>query len=112
MRFKLILIVSCLAALVGSGISIAIVLGAFSSLQTLKTPGFLVLSTFLLPIGAIVWATVFVYRHTARRRKLQAILTALLALALALTTFVTTVLLTSRRTLVPPQVIPQPRNSG
>ena len=96
MRLKLILIASLLAALVGSGASIAIVLGVFTSLKPLNTPGLLVLSTFVLPAGAIVWATMFVYRHTARRRKLQAVMTALLGLLLALGTFTAAVVLTSR----------------
>jgi uncharacterized membrane protein len=102
MRLKLIIIASLLAALVGSGSSIAIVIGVFSSLKPLNTPGLLVVSTFLLPLGAIVWATVFVYRHTARRRKLQAFLTALLGLILAFGAFATAVVITSRATPVPP----------
>lgn len=112
MRLKLIIFTSLLAALVGSGASIAIVLGAFSSLKPLNTPGVLVLSTFLLPAGAIVWATVFVYRHTARRRKLQATMTALLGLLLALGTFTATVVLTSRAGRVPAQPTPPPHNVG
>jgi len=112
MRLKLIIFTSLLAALVGSGASIAIVLGAFSSLKPLNTPGVLVLSTFLLPAGAIVWATVFVYRHTARRRKLQATMTALLGLLLALGTFTATVVITSRAARVPAQPTPPLRNVG
>jgi hypothetical protein len=41
----------------------------------LSSPGLLVFSTLLLPVAAIVVASIFVYRHTARRRKLQAFLT-------------------------------------
>jgi len=96
MRLKLILIASLLASLVGSGASIAIVFGAFSSLKPLSAPGLLVLFSFLLPVGAIVWATIFVYRHTARRRKLQAVLTVLLSVILSIAAFTAAVLLTSR----------------
>jgi hypothetical protein len=112
MRLKLILIASLLAALAGSGASIAIVLGLFASLKPLHTPGLLALSTFVLPAGTIAWATVFVYRHTARRRKLQAVMTALLGVILALATFTAAVLLTSRSARVTPQPTPPPRSAG
>jgi ABC-type transport system involved in multi-copper enzyme maturation permease subunit len=110
MRLKLVILVSVLAALVGSGLSIAIVLGVFSSLQPLNSPGLLVLSTFLLPAGAIVWATMFVYRHTAKRRRMQAVLTALLSLLLILASFTAAILLSSRSNRSLPQPTPPPRN--
>lgn len=112
MRLKLVLIVSILAALVGAGISIAIVLSVFASLEPINKPGLLVLATFLLPVGAIVWGTIFVYRHTARRRRLQAVLTALLGLLLTIGAFTAAVLLTSRSSRVLPEPVPTPRNTG
>ncbi len=57
---------------------IALVLGVLA-VKSLSSPGLLAISTLLLPIATIVFASIFVYRHTARRRKLQAFLTALLA---------------------------------
>jgi len=95
MRLKLVIIASVLAAVVGSGASIALVLGVFA-VKTLSSPGLLVASTFLLPIAAIVFASIFVYRHTARRRKLQAFLTALLATLLTISIFILATTLTSR----------------
>src|SRR6185503_15211371 len=74
MRLKLVFLTSFLAAVVGAGSCIALVLGVFSR-QALSSPGLLVLSTFLLPLATIVFASVFVYRHTAKRRRLQAFLT-------------------------------------
>lgn len=112
MRLKLILIASLLAALAGSAASIAIVLGLSASLKPLHSPGLLALATFVLPAGTIAWATVFVYRHTARRRKLQALMTALLGLLLSLSTFTAAVLLTSRAADVPPQPTSPPRSAG
>jgi hypothetical protein len=112
MRLKLILIAALSAAIAGAGTSIAIILGAFASLKPLTSPSLLVFSTFLLPVGAIVWATMFVYRHTARRRKLQAVLTAILGLLLTLGAFTSAALLTSRFARVPPQPTPPPRNIG
>ena len=111
MRLKLVLIASLLAAIAGSGASIAIVLGAFASLKPLHSPSLLVLSTFVLPAGTIVWATMFVYRHTARRRRLQAVLTAILGLLLTLGAFISAALLTSRSARLPTQPITTPRNA-
>ena len=87
MRLKLVFAASALAALVGAGSCIALVLGVFSA-KALSSPGLLVFSTLLLPVAMIVVAAVFVYRHTARRRKLQAFLTTLIATLLTLAIFV------------------------
>ena len=101
MRLKLVIIASVLAAVVGAGASIALVLGVLS-VKSLSSPGLLAASTFLLPIAAIVFASIFVYRHTARRRKLQAFLTALLATLLTLSIFMLTSVLTSRTGITEP----------
>ena len=95
MRLKLVFAASALAALVGAGSCIALVLGIFSA-QALSSPGLLVLSTLLLPVATIVFAAIFVYRHTARRRKLQAFLTTLIATLLTLGFFVLASILTAR----------------
>jgi hypothetical protein len=97
MRLKLVLISSVTAALVGAGSVIAIILFVFSSLKPIATPGVLVLSTFLLPILTTALASIFVYRHTARRRKLQAALTALTSLVLILALFLLASIIMSRR---------------
>jgi len=96
MRPKLVVGVSSLAALVGAGSCIAIVFGVFSSLNPVTRPGLLVAATFLLPIVAITFASIFVYRHTARRRKVQAFLTAILAILLTLGLFIGAAILTGR----------------
>jgi len=112
MRLKLVFIVSIIAALIGSGASIGIVLGVFASLRPLSPPSLLVISTFILPAAAIVWAAIFVYRHTARRRRLQAIMTALLSLLLTLGAFTAAVVLTSRSVRPKPETVPLPRNTS
>lgn len=96
MRLKLVLISSFVAATVGAGSAIAIILSVFSSLTPIASPGLLVVATYLLPLLMIVLAAIFVYRHTARRRKLQATLTAVIALVLTITFFVITAIVTSR----------------
>jgi uncharacterized BrkB/YihY/UPF0761 family membrane protein len=88
MRLKLVFAASVLAAIVGAGSCIALVLGVFSA-KALSSASLLVFST-------IVFAAIFVYRHTARRRKLQALLTTLIATLLTLALFVLASILSSR----------------
>jgi glucose-6-phosphate-specific signal transduction histidine kinase len=102
MRLKLVLIVSLVAAFIGSGTSIAIIFTVFSSLKPITTPGLLVLSTILLPAISVFLASTFVYRHTARRRKLQAALTAILSILLSLAGFILASIVTSRFNSIPP----------
>ena len=107
MRPKLVVGVSSLAALIGAGSCIGIVFGIFSSLKPVTRPGLLVTATFALPIAAISFASVFVYRHTARRRKLQAFMTAILATLLTLALLVVATILSARRNpMKPPQITP------
>jgi hypothetical protein len=103
MRLKLVFLSSLIAALVGAGSAIAIIISVFSSLKPISSPGLLVLSTFLLPALTVLLATIFVYRHTARRRKLQAALTTFVALLLTLALFVLASIYTSRRQPLAPQ---------
>ena len=107
MRLKLVIAASLLAAIVGAGSCIALVLGVFAK-NGLSNPGLLVISTLLLPIVTITFASIFVYRHTARRRRLQAILTALLAILITLALFIAASIFTARRnrTEPPPPVGP------
>jgi hypothetical protein len=103
MRLRLVIAASLIAAIVGAGSCIALVLGVFS-VKALSSPGLLVTSTLLLPIAAIIVASIFVYRHTARRRRLQAFLTAILTTILTLGLFVSASVLSAR---LNPQV-PEP----
>jgi hypothetical protein len=110
MRLKLVLIAALIAAVAGAGSAIAIVLLVFSSLESITSPGLLVVATYLLPLLSTLFASIFVYRHTARRRKLQAALTVIISLVLTLAVFVAASMLTARSTLEQP---PQPqRNVG
>lgn len=111
MRLKLVFVASLVAAIAGAGGAIAIILFVFSSLTPLMKPGALVVSTFLLPLVSTLIASMFVYRHTARRRKLQAALTALIALFLTVAIFLSASFATSRLRPIEPQPGLQ-RNSG
>ncbi|HEY2963858.1 MAG TPA: hypothetical protein VGJ37_15675 [Pyrinomonadaceae bacterium] len=101
MRLKLVFAASALAAVVGAGSCIALVLGVFSA-KALSSAGLLVALTLLLPIATITLAAIFVYRHTARRRKLQAFLTTIIAILLTLCLFVLASILSTRRGLADP----------
>ncbi len=112
MRLKLVLIASSVSAVVGSGASIAIILGKFSSLKGLAAPDLLVASTLILPVAAVALAAIFVYRHTARQRKTQALLTGILAAFLSLAIFILVSVLTSRAAQSQPPQPVLPGNVG
>jgi predicted anti-sigma-YlaC factor YlaD len=107
MRLKLVLISALIAALAGAGSAIAIILSAFSSLKPIAAPGLLVVSTYLLPALTTMLASIFVYRHTARRRRLQAMLTAIIALLLTIVLFIVASITTARREPIQPQPVQQ-----
>ena len=89
MRLKLILIVSLVAAIVGAGTSIIIIitLGSFvrsmDSSFSYRSHGWLGFVQLVPALVTAFLAGMFVYRHTARRRKLQAVLTIALVLFLS-----------------------------
>jgi phosphoglycerol transferase MdoB-like AlkP superfamily enzyme len=103
MRLKLVFISALIAAIVGAGSAIAIILAVFSSLKPVTAPGLFVLSIYLLPMGATLLATIFVYRHTAKRRRLQAALTTIISLLLTIAIFVLASVYTARSDQIRPQ---------
>lgn len=108
MRWKLLLIASLAATIIGAGLPLGIVLGFSGSTDHLIEPNVFILSTLLIPVAAITSATLFVYRHTARRRRLQATLTVLLSTALTLAILVSGSVLLSKPT---PATDPPPRRN-
>ncbi len=76
MRWKLLLIASLLAAIIGGGLTLLVLFFSPDGIHFAE-PGFVLAA--LLTATAITYASIFVYRHTARRRALQATLTVLLA---------------------------------
>jgi hypothetical protein len=100
MRLKLVLIVSLLAAIVGAGVPMIIVIATVGSVgQSLhralshQAHSWLQFLSLALPLVAALLGGIFVYRHTARRRKLQAALTVILILVLSFGAHVTALLL-------------------
>ena len=110
MRLKLVLGASSLAAIVGAGLCIAALLAFSSSVQLFSYPSLLLISTFLLPTAAIVFASIFVYRHTSRRRKLQAFMTAVLATTLTIGFLMLASIVSARREEPPAPTSPVAQN--
>ena len=108
MRLKLVIIASLVAALLGAGLAIVLVLLMFSSLTSMSTNGPVVFAIYLLPVLTTFLAAMFVYRHTARRRRLQAALTTIISLLLSLALFFVASLASApSNELQPPPVTPR-----
>src|SRR5687767_15524383 len=110
MRLKLVIIASIVAAILGAGLAILLVLFIFSSLQTMSNRGLLASAIYLLPVLTTLLASIFVYRHTARRRKLQAALTTIVSFLLLLALFFVASLLSAPPREMQPTPV-TPRNS-
>ena len=75
MRWKLLFAVSVVGGLVGVTLWSALALGVFGSARVMAEEDWRLLASLIIPIVVAVFATLFVYRHTSKRRKLQALLT-------------------------------------
>src|SRR6266480_4732286 len=87
MRWKLLVLVSFVAALLALGLWSAVVIAVFGSARVLARTDWLLLCSLLIPLGVTTYSGVFVYRHTARRRKTQAAFSVLLTLFLSVGTY-------------------------
>ncbi|HXI61843.1 MAG TPA: hypothetical protein VNF70_04000 [Pyrinomonadaceae bacterium] len=87
MRWKLLIIASLAAALLSCGLWSALVISVFGSARILARNDLLLISSAIIPLAVAVYSGVFVYRHTARRRKTQATFTVLLTLVLTLASY-------------------------
>ena len=90
MRWKLLIAATLLAAITGTGLSTT----AFTMWRWYAAPRsnidieFATVGSMLSSLLPIMVASIFVYRHTARRRALQAVLTGLLAIILSFMAFI------------------------
>ena len=108
MRLKLVVIVSLIASILGAGGTLAIAFGLLGgdAARRFASPDIFILPALLLPILTTVFAAIFVYRHTARRRKLQALATVLLTIILTLTILLVSPMFFSRTDPEPPVAPP------
>ena len=93
MRFKLVLLTSLAGALIGAGASIGLIRATLGSWMKTYDPalsahGWTAIVIYLIPLTIALLGGVFVYRHTARRRKLQAVITGTLVLLLCLVAYI------------------------
>ena len=107
MRWKLLVIASLAAVVAGAGGSAGLLYLLTGRGGPTGRAGWLARAALLLPLAAITCASVFVYRHTARRRKLQAAATALASLALTLALYFALALFTNC-CAPPPERTPPP----
>ena len=105
MRWKLLIIASLLAAVVGTGACFVAAYFLLDPARARASLGWIAAATLLVPLAATTYVGIFVYRHTARRRALQATATVLLALLLTLTALLLGSLLLDRPT---PEFLPAP----
>jgi uncharacterized membrane protein len=86
-RWKLLIITSLVAALLSAGGMYLLICLLVAYPTLLRGPNSLIAGLLLIPLFITTLAFIFVYRHTARRRKLQATLTALASLVLTAVVF-------------------------
>jgi hypothetical protein len=111
MRWKLLIAASLLAATVGAGAVLVANYFALGGPPGEAPPAWLLAVVVLAPLGATAYAAVFVYRHTARRRTLQAAATALVAITLTLAALLAVPYLFAPRPS-PPTDVPPTKNVG
>ena len=87
MRWKLLVIVSFAAALISCGLWSALAIGGFGSAGAFARYDWLLRSSLIIPLAIAAYSGVFVYRHTARRRKTQATFTVILTLVFTLVAY-------------------------
>ncbi len=90
MRWKLIVIVSFAATVLACGLWSVLVIGVYGSAQALARSSWILVSSLIIPVAVSTYAGMFVYRHTARRRKTQAAFAIVFALLLTLGTYLAT----------------------
>ena len=79
-RWKLLLVVSIASGLIAVGLWGILCVAIFGSARVMAQEDWRLLFSLIVPLATTAAATFFVYRHTSRRRKLQAFLTTILVL--------------------------------
>ena len=101
MRWKLLVIASFAAALISCGLWSLLVISIFGTARALARNDLLLISTAIIPLGVAAYAGVFVYRHTARRRKTQAIVAVIMALLVTFVAYLSVSQLFPNRLTIP-----------
>jgi len=101
MRWKLLVITSFVSALIAFGLWCVVAIVLFGSARDLARHEWLLLGSSILPLAFAAFVSVFVYRHTPRRRKTQAVITALLTLLIAMGTYLAASQLFPNKLIIP-----------
>lgn len=83
MRWKLIVLVSFVAAVIALGLWSALTITVFGSARVLAQNDWSLIASLVIPIGVTTFVGIFVHRHTAKRRKLQVLMATVLVLLLS-----------------------------
>ena len=109
MRWKLLIAATTLATFLGAGTSLGLAHWLLGGAGRLRAPDAAALAVFVVPVAAITYASIFVYRHTARLRPLQAAMTAMLSLLLTLAAIIAGSLLLAPSAPEQPAPVPATR---
>ena len=101
MRWKLLGLVSVMAALLGVALWSAATIAVFGSAQAMARNDWVLLGSLVIPLAITVFGALFVYRHTAHRRKSQAVIVTVLTLLLTAATYLVASCLFTSRLYVP-----------
>jgi uncharacterized membrane protein len=112
MRWKLLIAASLAAALVGVGAVAATARMVAGPTGALSGQSAVALASLLVPLASIIFASLFVYRHTARKRTVQATMTALLAGTLTLAALFAGSLISDERTIETAPTPPLPSRAS
>ena len=101
MRWKLLVLASSAAALIAFGLWSALAIGVFDTASGLAGHTWLLFASAIVPLAVAAYAGVFVYRHTARKRKTQAAFAVMLSLFLTLGTYLVAAQMLPDRLTIP-----------
>ena len=101
MRWKLLVLASLTAALIACGLWFALAIGLFGTARDLARHNWLLFASAIVPLAVSAYAGVFVYRHTARKRKTQAAFAVMLSLFLTLGTYLAASQMLPYRLIIP-----------
>jgi hypothetical protein len=101
-RWKLLLAVSLVGGLAGLGLWSILAVVIFGSARVMAQEDWRLLSSLIIPLFVTAFASIFVYRHTSKRRKLQALLTTIFVLVATVLIYVASSTVFVSRLYVPP----------
>ncbi len=101
MRWKLLVLASLAAAVLSIVLWSLFAVIFFSTARELARHDLIFWLSALIPLGLIAYAGIFVYRHTARRRKTQALMTIIISLLLGPLVYLAAASLLPSRLLIP-----------